>query len=125
MAKPSTIEQSIATLKSKGYTDAEIQNIQFSVPAGDNRRATALFNAANSLPNKPSPQAAPPPAPKPIKPTPPPQTLSKDGDNLKIKKRSKRKNKLAAQGTGSLRIDPSTGPSVGGAGSAQSGGVNI
>ena len=125
MASPSTISQSISTLKSKGYSDAEIQAIQFSVPAGDNRRATALFNAANSYPEKKSP-APPPPAPKPIKPAPPPQRLGEgDSDNLRIKKRSKRQNRLQSRGTGSLRIDPSTGPSVSGAGAAKSGGVNL
>jgi len=124
MANTSTINQSIATLKSKGYSDAEIAAIQTSVPQGDNRRATALAQAAGSYPDK-KPAATPPPPPKPIKPAPPPQTLSKDGDNLKIRKRSKRKNKLAAQGTGALKIDPSTGPSVAGAGAAASGGVNV
>ena len=124
MADPSTINASIQTLLDKGYSMSEIDAIRYSVPSGDNRRATALAQAASSYGPKTQPQAAPPP-PKPIKPAPPPQTLSKDGDNLKIRKRSKRKNKLAAQGTGSLRIDPSTGPSVGGAGAAASGGVNI
>ena len=119
-----SIAQSYDILRSKGYTDAEIQAIQFSVPKGDNRRKNTLAQAASSYPDKAPTPAAPPP-PKPIKPAPPPQSLGKDGDNLKIKKRSKRKNKLASQGTGSLRIDPSTGPSVGGAGSARSGGVNI
>ncbi len=124
MASTSTINASIQTLLDKGYSMSEIDAIRYSVPQGDNRRATALANAARTYGPKAQPKAAPPP-PKPIKPAPPPQTLSKDGDNLKIKKRSKRKNKLAAQGTGSLRIDPSTGPSVGGAGAAASGGVNI
>ena len=125
MADPSTINASIQTLLDKGYSMSDIDAIRYSVPKGDNRRATVLANAARSYGPKAQPQAAPPSAPKPIKPAPPPQRLSKDGDNLKIKKRSKRKSKLASQGTGSLRIDPSTGPSVGGSGSAQSGGVNI
>ena len=122
MANPSTINQSIATLKAKGYTDAEIQAIQFSVPRGDNRRATALFQAAQGPAKQQQTAPAPPAPPKPIQPPTSPQTLGDDnqGSRLKINKKSKRKRSGSGSGTGSLRINLNAG-SVG----ASAGGVNL
>ena len=121
MANPSTIGQSIATLKSKGYSDAEIQAIQFSVPRGDNRRATALFQAAGSYPTKAAPPSAPTP-PKPIQPAPPPSSI-KDGDagsRLRINKKAKRRRSGSGAGTSSLRINLNAAPT-----GAASSGLNV
>ena len=129
MAHPRTIGNSIATLKSKGYSDAEIQNIQFSVPAGNNRRATALFNAARSLPNRQ--QSAPPPPPAPparTAQTQAPRKLNDNdgGSNLKIKKKSRKRRQELSKGTGQLRINPTQTANVSTAGqAAATGGINI
>jgi len=126
MAHPRTIASSIATLKSKGYTDAEIQAIQFSVPAGDNRRATALFNAARSNPSKNTSNPSPPPAPTPVAQVQAPRKVGDtDGDNLKIKKKSRKRRQELSKGTGQLRINPTQSANVSTAGTAAaSGGVN-
>jgi len=126
MANPRTIASSIATLKGKGYTDAEIQAIQFSVPQGDNRRATALFNAARSNPNKNTSNPAPPPAPTPVAQVQAPRKVGEtDGDNLKIKKKSRKRRQELSKGTGQLRINPTQSANVSTAGTAAaSGGVN-
>jgi len=135
-----SIANAINTLKGKGYSDAEIQAIQFSVPKGDNRRLNALTNAARNLPDRnaqkassssssrPAPAAAPAPIPAPQLRDATPRRLSEeqDGSNLKIKKKSKRKRSSQRQGTGQLRINPSSVASVNtNAAPAATGGVNI
>ena len=126
MAHPRTIPSSIATLKSKGYTDAEIQQIQFSVPAGDNRRATALFNAARSNPARQQQAPAPPPQPRALPQVQAPRKVGEtDGNNLKIKKKSRKRRQELSKGTGQLRINPTQSANVSTAGdAAKTGGVS-
>ena len=72
----------------------------------------------------PPPQA--PATPPPIKQAQAPRRLNEDGDggNLKIKKKSKRKNQALSKGTGQLRINkPAQGVTA--AAGSSSGGINV
>ena len=65
-------------------------------------------------------------APPPIKFDQTPRKLTDDGENLKIKKKSKRSRKAIGKGTGQLRISDRTGvSSVGGAQAGGTGGLNL
>ena len=72
-------------------------------------------------------QAAPPPTPEPIKQSQAPRRLDaeSDGGNLKIKKKSKRKSRELAKGTGQLRISRGSTAGVTAGMGASSGGINI
>lgn len=46
-----SIQESINTLKAKGYSDSYIRSVQFGVPRGGNRRKNALAHAASTMPD--------------------------------------------------------------------------
>jgi len=127
MASTNTIAASIQTLLDKGYSMAEIDAIRYSVPKGDNRRATALAQAASSYGTKQQPTApTPAPTPRPLQDTTPRRLVdNQDSDNLKIKKKSKRRRFEQSRGTGQLRINREGSMNLGSSAPAASGGINI
>ena len=86
---------------------------------GDINQATRAFQTGE-LPTDPSKAPEPPAPPPPIKFDTSPRKLD-DGENLKVKKKSKRSRKAISKGTGQLRIGDRTGVAAGGG--AQSGGT--
>lgn len=105
----SSIANSRNTLLNKGYTNAEIDAIQFGVPKGDNRRKNALSHAASTLPAKNTQTAAPAPTAPPPKPAPVrfetrAAEARKSKDRLRRNRKSSRnKTKL---GIGKTNIQP-------------------
>ena len=100
-----------------------------NVFVGDINQATSAYQGG-SLPTPPSQQQAPPPPPpepveevKPERNTTPRKLGSDDGENLKIKKKSRKQRKALARGTGQLTIARDTG--VQGAQGVGSGGLSV
>jgi hypothetical protein len=88
---------------------------------GDINQATTAFQTGQ-YPTQAKPGDDPTPPP-PIKFDQTPRKLVDDGENLKIKKKSKRNRKAQAKGTGQLRISNNTGVTSAAAGGAQAGGT--
>jgi len=95
-----------------------------NIYVGDINQATSAYQGG-SLPTAPSDTPTPPPpAPDPIRNTNPRKLGETDGENLKIKRKSRRRRQQLSKGTGQLRINPSSTANVGGAGqAAKSGGI--
>jgi hypothetical protein len=90
---------------------------------GDLNQASQAF-LTGEYPTEPSKSDAPAPPP-PIKFDTSPRKLD-DGENLKVKKKSKRSRKAISKGTGQLRIGDRTGvASSGGAQAGGTGGLNL
>ena len=91
---------------------------------GDINQATTAFQTGQ-YPTQEQPQQDPTPPP-PIKFDQTPRKIKNDGENLKIKKKSKKQRKALGKGTGQLRISDRTGvSSTGGAQVGGTGGLNL
>ena len=99
---------------------------RLGINVGDINQATTAFQTGQ-YPTQAKPGDDPTPPP-PIKFDQTPRKLVDDGENLKIKKKSKRNRKAQAKGTGQLRISNNTGVTSAAAGGAQAGntgGLNL
>jgi len=106
----------------QGYDPATAQKLSKS----KNQAALVQKDQAYREQNAAPPPPQPPPPPKPIQNTTPRKLVDDtDGENLKIKKKSKRRRMEQARGTGQLRINREGALNFGAGSPAGSGGVNI
>ena len=107
---------------SQGYDPATAQKLSKS------KNQAALVQKDQAYRAQQQSAAPPPemPMPKPIQNTTPRKLVDEtDGENLKIKKKSKRRRMEQARGTGQLRINREGALNFGAGSPAGSGGVNV
>jgi len=106
----------------QGYDPATAQKLSKSKNQAQLVQKDQAYRQQNAAP----PEQQPMPMPKPIQNTTPRKLVDDtDGENLKIKKKSKRRRMEQARGTGQLRINREGALNFGAGSPAGSGGVNI